>query len=147
MTNPFLRIIIIAVSLSYICWRLWRRWKGASDYANNELEESKIWKEGFLKFQHDPLFTTIKNYINNKYQATFDKPLDDTTYQIVYAVLLNEKGQVLHFNNESTATNLCVFLKGKKGKVQFTMNLNSKEISEQNSNMFYSGYVPYWAER
>lgn len=141
----FKGVILVAV-LAFVGWRLWSRWQGASDYVENELAEKKIWEEGFQKYKNEAVFQQMYKHIEGKYKTSFDKPLDENTYQIVYATLMDELGQPIHFDDPK-AKFLAVFLKGKKDKIRFSMNLQAKNIEELTGfSSGYGSYVPHWAQ-
>ena len=144
--DPLLKVLIIILLGGYIAWRVWSNWQGASQYSEAQDEAMKAWKVSFQQFKIKPQFQELEAYITSKYKTTFDKPLDAESYQIVYVTLMNDKGQSFLFEDISQAKFLIAYLRGKKGKKQISMNLDTKEkFANDLGGMAFSSVVPYWA--
>lgn len=138
------RILIAIVGIAFLVWYFRNYWQKTSAYSEAEAEKQRLWEEGFSKFKNDPRFLALKKHVDAQYKTTFDKPLDDESYQIIYTTFADEKMQELPLDNP-TPKYLMIFLTGKKGKLQFTMDLHTQQIHET-KGMGGHMYVPYWAK-
>jgi hypothetical protein len=143
--NPGARILIIVLLIAFIAWRVWHRWQGAKEYVEADDNARKAWKEGFQALQQDERFLKLKAYAASQVHLTTDVPRDDA-YQLVYATVMDEKGSSFALQDIDEGTFLILYVKGKKGKKQFALNLKDQSLSTNDLGMLaFQAVVPPWA--
>ena len=146
MDNSLVRIIAFIVAAVLIVWQVKKRWQLAGEISNADEEAMKTWKMGFQSFKQQPSFQSLKKYIDEKYPNTFDKPVDASTYQIVYITPMDEKGQTFPFEEITRAKSLVAYLKNGQRNLQIALDLQTNQIYENElGNTAFNSMVPYWA--
>ncbi len=93
------RGLVFALAVAFLGWRVYRRWKGASEYVQEMQEEERRQRASFQKMPWDPAFARLKAYLDSRYRTTFETPLDPTVFRIHYgcgSFPAAESGAILH---------------------------------------------------
>ena len=87
-------------------------------------------KTDFENLKKDNQFLNLMFHINSKHRTSFDNPIDEDTYKVVYAVKMTFSGAVLKYNDPS-ARYLIAYLQSAKNNLQFTFDMKKNDINER----------------
>lgn len=145
LMSPTLRLVLFVVLVALLTWRIWSRWQGAKDVSDADAATRQAWKEGFQALQQDPRFRELKKYTESQIKLSLDLPLDDA-YQLVYATVMDEKGQNFPLQEIDQGTFLIFYVKGTQGRKQFALNLRDRSTSTSDLGaLAFQSVVPGWA--
>lgn len=99
-------------------------------------------KSDFENLKKDNQFLNLMFHIKAEHRTTMERPQDDETYKVVYAVKMTFSGAVLKYN-DNTARYLIAYLKNNKDNLQFTFDLKKNDINERKiPNIVFNAAVP-----
>lgn len=155
---PYLIGFVIALILGLLAWYLWRKQKGkvkpevvyippqpaphvVALKRLQELENQKLWQNGFIKEYYSELSEILREYIENRYSFN---ALEMTTEEIlqVQSKWAADNDQLVEVRRVLTCADLVKFAKFKPDTVENERCLRSSFDYVNKTKQVETGYVP-----